>query len=186
MSQDQLFIWKSSLGGPISWVGWSLWGSPGWGLARLMESQTWHQPAGSVALSGEYSEKGQWPVTAFLSERKLSSNSRLIPDTLVSPCMPLVPFKLLPLCWSSEGVSLSKSMHESCRKNCLGVHEFLSSTTSIPAGFYSQELWGLLFLAVKPWAGGPGGAGTTCGCMTNPFHISTPPTSFSVASSLIP
>ena len=26
MSQGQPFIWKSSLGGPISWVGWSLWG----------------------------------------------------------------------------------------------------------------------------------------------------------------
>ena len=28
MSQDQPFIWKSSLGGPISWVGQSSWGSP--------------------------------------------------------------------------------------------------------------------------------------------------------------
>ena len=30
MSQDQPFIWKNSLGGPISWVGQSLWGSPRW------------------------------------------------------------------------------------------------------------------------------------------------------------
>ena len=28
-------------------------------LARLMESQIWHLPAGSVALLGEVSEKGQ-------------------------------------------------------------------------------------------------------------------------------
>ena len=28
MSQDQPFIWKSSLGGPVSWVMGSLWGSP--------------------------------------------------------------------------------------------------------------------------------------------------------------
>ena len=27
-SQDQLFMWKSSLGGPISWVQWNFWGSP--------------------------------------------------------------------------------------------------------------------------------------------------------------
>ena len=31
-------------------------------LAKLMESQIWHQPAGSVALLGEGSEKGQWPL----------------------------------------------------------------------------------------------------------------------------
>ena len=33
-----------------------------------------------------------------------------MPDTSGSPCMPLVPFKLLPQCWSSEGMSLSKYM----------------------------------------------------------------------------
>ena len=27
VSQDQPFIWKSSLGGPISWMGWNLWKS---------------------------------------------------------------------------------------------------------------------------------------------------------------
>ena len=29
----------------------------------------------------------------------------------------------------------------------------VSSTDSIPAGFYSQKLWGLIFLALEPWAG---------------------------------
>ena len=43
-------------------------------LARLMESQIQHQSAGSVALCGEGSEKGQW----------------CLPDNSVSPCMPLV------------------------------------------------------------------------------------------------
>ena len=52
--------------------------------------------AGSVALWGEGSEKGQWPLLA------------LMPDTSVPPCVPLVPFKLLPQCWSSEGVSLGR------------------------------------------------------------------------------
>ena len=32
----------------------------------------------------------------------------LMPDTPVSPSMPLVPFKLPPRCWSSEGMSLSR------------------------------------------------------------------------------
>ena len=32
----------------------------------------------------------------------------------------------------------------------------MSSTYSIPAGFCSQKLWGLIFQALEPWAGGPG------------------------------
>ena len=55
-------------------------------LARLMESQIWHQPASSLALLGTGSEKGQWPLLA------------LMPNTSASPSMPLVPFKLLPQC----------------------------------------------------------------------------------------
>ena len=38
---------------------------------------------------------------AYLSDANLSDNS-------VSPCTPLVPFKLPPWCWSSEGASLSR------------------------------------------------------------------------------
>ena len=33
----------------------------------------------------------------------------LMPDTSVSPHVPLVPFQLLPQCWSPEEVSLHKS-----------------------------------------------------------------------------
>ena len=46
-------------------------------LARLMESQIWYQPASSVTLWVEGSEKKQWLLPAFLSQRKLSPNSRL-------------------------------------------------------------------------------------------------------------
>ena len=46
-------------------------------LARLMESQIRHLPAVSVALLGEGSEKGQWPLPTFLSRRKLFPSSRL-------------------------------------------------------------------------------------------------------------
>ena len=62
-------------------------------LARLVEFHIWHYLAVSV---GEGLEKGQWPLLT------------LMPDTSVSPCVPLLPFKLLPQCWSSAGVSLSR------------------------------------------------------------------------------
>ena len=57
MSQDQPFIQKSSLGGPVIWVGQSKLGAVESGriykagqtvLDRLTESQIWHQLAGSV------------------------------------------------------------------------------------------------------------------------------------------
>ena len=39
-------------------------------------------------------------------------------------------------------------------KELLGALE-VSSTDIIPAGFCSQKLWGLIFLVLEPWAGGP-------------------------------
>ena len=59
-------------------------------LDRLMASTS------LLALWGKCLEKGQWPLLALMQ------------DTSVPPCVPLVPFKLLPLCWSSEGVSLTR------------------------------------------------------------------------------
>ena len=67
------------------WVGPKLGGTESQGvsragqtvLARLMESQIWHPPASSVTLLGEGSEKGQWPLPAFLSGRNLSFSSHL-------------------------------------------------------------------------------------------------------------
>ena len=58
MSQDQPFTEKSSLGGPVSWVGAESLGISNVGqmvLARLMESQIWHKLASSV---GEGFRKG--------------------------------------------------------------------------------------------------------------------------------
>ena len=83
MSQDQPFIWKSSLGGPISWVGQSSWGSP-----RQVKEFSQVDGVSDMALVcwpwGEGLEKGQWPLLP------------LMPDTSVSPYIPLVHFKLLP------------------------------------------------------------------------------------------
>ena len=123
-------------------------------LARLMESQIWHPPDGSVALWG----KGLRIVTmasAHLSvwEKAVPPALALMPDTSVSPYMPLVPFKLLPRCWNSEGVSLNKSMCGFFKGNCLGTPE-VSSTNSIPVRFCSQKLWGLIFWHWNPGLGG--------------------------------
>ena len=74
-------------------------------------------------------------------------------DKLVPPQLSLMPFNLLPSRWSSEGVSLCKSVW-SLKRNCLGLQKFLSSTASIPAGFYSQKLWRRISLALELWAGG--------------------------------
>ena len=52
----------------------------------------------------------------------------LMPDTSVPPCMLLVPFKLLPQCWSSEEVSLNKSLCGFFKRNCLELQKFLPLT----------------------------------------------------------
>ena len=80
----------------------------------------------------------------------------LMLDNSAAPRISLVPFNLLPSCWSTEGVSLSKSVCEPFKRNCQGVQKFLFSTVSIPTSFYSQKLGRLLFLALEPWAVGPG------------------------------
>ena len=63
---EKLIGWVHKLGGTeslgISRVGQTV-------LARLMESQVWHQPAGSVVLWGDSSEKGQWPLLTSVWEK---------------------------------------------------------------------------------------------------------------------
>ena len=82
MSQGQPFIWKSSLGGPVNWVARVSWDfqSRSNNVSQIdgisdVETACW--------LCGGL-EKQQWLLLA------------LIPDTLVLPFIPLVPFKLLP------------------------------------------------------------------------------------------
>ena len=72
----------------------------------------------------------------------------LMPDNSIPPCMSLVPFKLLPQCWNSEGASLSKFVHGLFKRNCLGLQKpvMLSHTLQ-------PEVMGLLFLVLEPWAG---------------------------------
>ena len=88
-------------------------------LARLMESQIWHQLASSV---GRGFSKG--------------TTDSSCPDArhFISPCMLLMPFKLPPWCWSSERASLSRWVRVWVPQEELLRAPAASSTDSIPAG----------------------------------------------------
>ena len=127
-------------------------------LARLIESQIRHQPTGSV-----------W---GGLSKGTLAS-AHLMPDTSVSPYVPLVPFKLPPQCWSSVGVSLSKWVHVWVPQEELLRTLVVSSTDSISAGFYSQKFWGLFPVTGTLGWGAWCGSGTPCSWDIPPKFSST-------------
>ena len=75
----------------------------------------------------------------------------LMPDNSVPPRVSLAPFKWLEL----RRVSWREPMRSPLKGTAWDSRSPLSPSSSIPAGFYSQKLWGLLFLALGPWAGGP-------------------------------
>ena len=112
-------------------------------LAMLMEPQIWHQPAGSVALK-RAQKTGKGLYTPFYLGESCSPALALMPDNSVSPCTPLVPFKLLPRCRSSEGVSLSKSVCGFFKRYCLGLQKFLPLTQS-QLGFVARSCGDLPF-----------------------------------------
>ena len=64
--------------------------------------------------------------------------------------MPLVPFKLLPWCWSSEEVSLSKSVCGFFKWNCSGLQKFFLPTQSL-LGFAARGYGGLSSLYPRLW-----------------------------------
>lgn len=114
-----------------------------------------------------------------------------MPDTSVFPCMPLVPLKLLPWCWSSERVSLSMWVHV-CgffKRNCFGLWQFLLLTQSLLV-FAARSCGtclpgtGSLGWGARCGVGAPHSQdippeflSTTHGCRTRPFHVCTPSTS---------
>ena len=73
-------------------------------------------------------------------EKAAPSSLALTLDNSVPPHTFLIPFNLPPLQWSSEGVSLSKSVQGPFKRNCLGLQKFLSSTASIPTGYLQPEV----------------------------------------------
>ena len=93
----------------------------------------------------------------LLSGRKLSTilppALALMLDNSVPPPMSPVPFKCCPR------AGTQKERVIQCVGPLKGTAWDSSSTpspsASILTGFYSQKLWGLLFLALESWAGGP-------------------------------
>ena len=117
---------------------------------------------------------------SFFSEARQFNSSPDVSGTFKAAAPMLEP----------EGVSQSQPVHGSVKRNCLGFQQFPSSLASIPAGFYIQKLWGLLFLVLDPWTADLMYAwepllprypswylSTTCGCNASLFCIFAPPTS---------
>ena len=102
----------------------------------------------------EGSQKVQWPFSAVLSGRMLSPSSR--PDARCFSSSPYASGVLQStgLCCIPEGVSLSKSVcgARPFMRRGLRILQFLLPTQPL-VGFYSQKLWGHIFLALEPWAG---------------------------------
>ena len=126
---NQPFTWKSSLGVPVSWVGQS--GDP------QGRSNSISQVDGSLrygtslpALWRKVRKRDNGLCLPFCLGESCPPALVLMPNTSVPPCMLLVPFKLLLQCWSSEGVSLSKSVCGFFKRNGFGLHKFLPLTQS--------------------------------------------------------
>ena len=107
---------------------------------------------GSVWGRAQKRNNGCCLVSGDVSRRKLSPALTLMPDASVSPCMPLVPFQLLPWCWIPEGVSLCKSYvcYGPFKRRCRRI------PLSQPHCFLQLEVMEIIFLALKPWAGWSG------------------------------
>ena len=129
-------------------------------------------------------------------EKAAHSALTLIWDNSVSPYLSLVPFKLMPQCWSSESMIPISPCVGSLGGNFRDSRSPPSHSGTTPTSFYSQKSWELLLLALEPWGGGPGvGLGPlalwgtlhlrclsqllsiTCGCWTTLFCASASPTS---------
>ena len=144
-------------------------GSSGWckQLARLMESQKWHPPASSVTLCGKDSEKGQWPLSAFLSGRKLSPSSRLdVRYFSSSPCAT----GAFPAATSVLELRRSelKSVCGFFKRNSPGLQKFLPPTQS-PLVFAARSYGDL-----SSWHWNPGLGGADVGLGLLAPEISLP------------
>ena len=158
MNQDRKFLWRNH------WkqIGWAqkLGGEVSQGITRVeqtviaksMESQIWYPPAGSMW--GRLRKGTTSSASTSVWEKSVPPTLILMPENSLPPCMSLVLFKLLAQCWSSEGVSASKSICRPCKRTAWDFRGSPFPSATIPAGFYSQKLGGLLFLVLEPWAGG--------------------------------
>ena len=68
----------------------------------------------------------------------------------IPPCISPVLFSLV---WCSHTWVQREWLQVSLCRGPLRGTAWNSSTASIPTSFYSQKMWGLMFLALEPWAG---------------------------------
>ena len=164
MSQDRALVWKShweELGWAQKLGGAGLQGITEWG--KQCEPGCWSLRYGAClpTVRGGLI-KGTMASASASVWQKAASHTTPPPlgvmlENSVPPGMSLVPFKLLLPRWSSEGVSLRNFMYVPFRRNYLGLLQkppSPSASVLISVGFYSQKLWGLTFLAPKPWPRG--------------------------------
>ena len=169
-----------------------------------METEIGHPPAGSV---GRGLSKEQWLLPALLSGKKSAPSAlALMSDNSVLSHLPLAHFKLQSQHCRSEWVNLNKSEGGTFKRNTGDSRSSLFHSAPVPTGFHSQRLWGLLFLALEPWAG-DSGVGlriltphgwlprlrytsqvltTARGCGTSLFGVSASLTSLDMTPSLYP
>ena len=105
-----------------------------------METQIWCLPVGFVRgglIKGTVSS-----ASTSIWEKAVPPALALMLGNSVSPSVFLVPFRLLPQHWNSEGVSLSKSVCRPFKKNCLGCQKPSLSLSLNPCWFLQPELMG--------------------------------------------
>ena len=157
MSQNQLFIWKNMLGGPIICLRWNLWGSPGWAnssshVDEVSDMAPTCQSCGPMVIGFR---KGT------MASASLSVSEKDVPQ-LSAWCQTL---QFLPICYwclLSYYPSAGAQMKWLWVSPCVGSSRGTAwDSTSFfhwlnPAGICIQKLTGLIFLALKPCVGGPG------------------------------
>ena len=150
-----------------------------------MESQIRHPPASSVVLCREGSEKGQWPLPTFLSGRKPSTSSCLDARHFSSSLCATGAFQAATPSWSSEGVSLSKSMWEYFKRNCFRLQNFL------PPSQQSQVFAARSCGDLSSWHWSPGLEEAQCGSWDSslpsfyPLHVDFGP-AHSISAPVLP
>ena len=108
------------------------------------------QVCGSVGVG---SEMRQWPLPTILSGTKLSTSSYLDSRNFGSFLYATGDFQAAPQCWSSEGVSLSKSMCGFFKGNCMELQKSLP-LTQCPMVFAARSCG---YLSSWHWNSGLGG-----------------------------
>ena len=158
VSQDmpRQVIHMEKASGPTSWGVQGLKESPGQGwtvITRLMETQIWHPPADSV---GTGLIKGRMAsASTFIWEKaapQLSSWCQVLQFLLCPWCPPIC-------CPSTEAQKewVRVSLYAThLRGTAWDSRSPPSHSASIPAVFYSQKLWELLFPTLECWAWEPG------------------------------